>query len=109
MEQVIRVEDTGGAEAFEDFETLFDTLAHCNRDCAIQSYGRRRLYASKFAIEGGDLFPIGVGRRRRFGMERRDCCLYLIGSNRVLPKCGLNQAAAFGNLSVIPQTSVLQI
>ena len=83
--------------------------AHRPRHCVVHFDHDRRSQPAQRAIERGDLAPVGHLRRRRFGVQRADRCLYLIGSRIVKGERLVQNRNPLVDFGLIPACPILVI
>lgn len=107
VERRVLSERTRAFDPFEELEGLDWPHREGERNGPIQLDDRRLFVAQKLVVQDGNLRPVGVSRGQRFGVDRGDRALNLIGARPPHSKRFLDKPSAFLDLRSLPRGSIL--
>ena len=105
MRKVIVGKIAAGKDGIDERKTRGGTIAHRDRDGAVQFDHRRRIDAEQHVVEPGDLAPVGGIGSRRIGMHRGNRRLQRVRTEAARRERSRDQRRAFRDLIAVPIAS----
>ncbi len=108
-QQVVVVQSAGSIDGVDDRESDFGAVGHRDRDRTIQLHDWGRRHLREFAVERGDLRPVGIGRLTGGRVTRRDGGLHLIRAGPTSAQRTLEHRDRLLDRDGVPQQTILRV